>query len=417
VTGSFNTNLLRYWGLDPATATVAQANAVFNPYRYGFPVEVAVDGAAGTASVKKHYSMGRHAVELAYVMPDQRTVYITDDGTNDSIQMFLAKTPGDLSEGRLFAMRWFQTSKAGQPHGTADIYWIELGQSAKDSDVEALLKNDIKFSDIFETEAPVNGQCPSAAAGFKWVNADAAVNGDCLRLKPGMELAASRLESRRYAGYLGATTEFRKTEGITYNPEGHRLYISFSEMNNGVTDNHAKWDLGGPNHMKLAANQCGGVFEFVVAKDSILGSEYVVQSASALVEGIWLADPANPNAYPPDSPYAGKNDCSVNGIANPDNLTYLPGWDTLIIGEDSGNEHQNDAAWAYNVSTGEMARILTTPYGSETTGVYFYPDINGFAYIKTQVQHPYGESDQNQLQKPQDAQSYTGYIGPFPSMK
>jgi hypothetical protein len=416
VTGSSNTNLVRYWGLDPATATVAQAKAVFNPYYYGFPVEVTVD-VNGGAKVQKHYAMGRHAVELAYVMPDQKTAYITDDGTNDSLQMFIAKTAGDLSEGRLFAARWFQTSPAGAPHGAADIYWIELGVSAKSADVELLVKNGIKFSDIFETEAPSPpGTCPSAAAGFKSVNTDAAVPSECIRLKPGMELAASRLESRRYAAYLGATTEFRKLEGITYNAEGHRLYVSFSELNNGLEDNHTKWDVGGPNHIRLAANKCGGVFEFTIAKDPVIGSDYVAQSTRALVEGTWLQNPANPNPYPANSPYAGKNDCSVNGIANPDNLSFVPGYNTLLIGEDSISEHQNDSVWAYDVVSGEMNRILTTPYGAETTGVYFYPNINGHAYIKTQVQHPYGESDQNQVMDPSELRSYTGYIGPLPRM-
>jgi secreted PhoX family phosphatase len=424
VTGTFNTNLLRYWGLDPATATVAQAKAVFNPYYYGFPVEVAV-AAAGMPKVTKHYAMGRRAVELAYVMPDQKTVYLTDDGTNDSLQMFVAKTAGDLSEGRLFAARWFQTSPAGAPHGTADISWIELGTSAKSADVEQLVMNGIKFSDIFEAEAPhvdpatnkVDGTCPSAAAGFRWVNVDAAAPGECVRLKAGMELAASRLESRRYASYLGATTEFRKLEGITYNPEGHRLYVSFSELNNGVENNHAKWDLGGPNHIRLAANKCGGVFEFTIAKDAVIGSDYIAADARALVEGTWLQDPASPNPYPADSPYAGKNECAVSGIANPDNLSYVPGFATLFIGEDSGSEHQNDSVWAYNVETGEMSRILTTPYGAETTGVYFYADINGHAYLKAQVQHPYGESDQNMAQDPSDLRAYAGYIGPLPAMK
>lgn len=424
VTGSFNTNLLRYWGLDPQTATVAQAKAVFKPYYYGFPVEVALD-AAGAPKVTKHYAMGRRAVELGYVMPDQKTVYLTDDGTNDSLQMFIAKTAGDLSEGRLFAARWFQTSPAGVPHGTADISWIELGASAKSADVEQLVMNGIVFSDIFETEAPhvdpvtnkADGTCTGAAAGFRWVNVDSAAPGECVRLKVGMELAASRLESRRYAAYLGATTEFRKLEGITYNPEGHRLYVAFSELNNGVENNNAKWDLGGPNHIRLAANKCGGVFEFTIAKDAVLGSDYVAADAKALVEGKWLQDPASPNPYPADSPYTGKNECSVNSIANPDNLSFVPGFATLFIGEDSGSEHQNDSVWAYNVATGEMNRILTTPYGAESTGVYFYADINGHAYLKAQVQHPYGESDQAQMQDPSELRSYTGYIGPLPSMK
>lgn len=415
LTGASNVNFLRYFALDPTTATLDAARATFNAYYYGFPVEVVV-GEDGSSAVTKHYAMGRHAVELARVMPDRKTVYITDDGTNDSLQMFVADTPGDLSEGRLFAARWSQTSPAGAAHGAADIDWIELGTSATSSEVEQLVARGIAFSDIFQSEpAAADGACPTA--GFVPVNVDAAKAGpECLRLVAGMELAASRLENRRYAAYLGATTEFRKLEGIAYNPAGQRLYVAFSELNNGVEDNHATRDLGGPNHVRLAANPCGGVFEFVIARNDVIGSDYVAESTRALIEGEWLEDPNQPNPYPAESPYAGKNTCAVTTLANPDNLSFIPGFDTLLIGEDSGVEHQNDAVWAYNVTSGQLDRILTTPYGAETTGVYFYPNIGGHAYIKAQVQHPYGESDQDQLTGPDDLRSYTGYIGPLPRM-
>jgi secreted PhoX family phosphatase len=181
-------------------------------------------------------------------------------------------------------------------------------------------------------------------------------------------------------------------------------------------NNNAKWDLGGPNHVRVAENKCGAVFEFSVGHDSTIGTDYVVQSARALLEGIWLADPANPNPYPVGNPFAGKNECSVSAIANPDNVSYIPGYHMLLVGEDSGSEHQNDAVWAYDTETGALDRILTTPYGAETTGVYFYPNIGGHAYIKAQVQHPFGESDQSLMMDPSELRSYTGYIGPFPSM-
>src|SRR3546814_13242323 len=52
-----------------------------NPYFWGFPVEISVSD-AGAATATKHYSMGRFAHELSYVMPDKKTVYEKDDGTN-----------------------------------------------------------------------------------------------------------------------------------------------------------------------------------------------------------------------------------------------------------------------------------------------------------------------------------------------
>lgn len=413
VTGSSNTNMLRYFGLDPATVTVAAAKAAFKPYYYGFPVEIAV-GATGATTVKRHYAMGRGAIELAYVMPDRKTVYISSDGTNNALMMFVAKTAGDLSEGRLYAARWFQTSPAGAPKGSADLYWIELGTTAKNSDVQALIDGGITFSQIFDTATmAADGSCP---AGFKAVNTDAVTSNECLSLKTGMELAASRLESRRYAAYLGATTEFRKMEGITYDPAGHRVYIAFSELNNGTNNNHATKDLGGPNHIRLAENKCGAVYELTVGKDVVIGTDYVAASAKSLLEGIWLQDPANLNPYPAGSPYAGKNECAVSAIANPDNVAFVTGYHTLLIGEDSGSEHQNDAVWAYDLETGRLDRIMTTPYGAESTGVYFYPNVRGRAYIKAQVQHPFGESDQNMMMDPAELRSYTGYIGPLPAM-
>ena len=106
----------------------------------------------------------------------------------------------------------------------------------------------------------------------------------------------------------------------------------------------------------------------------------------------------------------------MDGIASPDNMSYLPGRDTLFIGEDTTTGHQNDAVWALNLTSGELTRILTTPYGAETTSVYAYPDVNGHGYVMAVVQHPYGESDEDKLQSPDQAQAYLGYIGPFPKL-
>ena len=433
--GSPDRSMLRYWGLDPATATIAEAKAVYSPYRYGYVVEVAVDG-SGATTVTKHYAAGRRALELAYVMPDRRTVYLSDDGVNDGFYMFVAKREGDLSEGQLYAARWFQTSAPDQPAGRADIHWLQLGPNATNAEVKALIDGGIKFSDIFETEPQAdNGTCPSAGSGFRAINTE--TGRECLRLKPGQELAASRLETRRYAAYIGATTEFRKTEGITFNPAAQRLYVAFSELNQGMindtsSDPAKNKDLGGPNHVQVARNDCGAVYEMAVSPNATLGSDYVVESASALVEGVWLKAPGA-SLYPSNSPYydptftlpdsngvpkpATVNVCDVDGIANPDNLSFINGYDTLLIGEDTVDGHQNDMVWAYNIVTRELTRIFSAPYGSETTGVYFYPNINGYAYIKAQVQHPYAESDTDKVGSDVSVtQSYTGYIGPFPAM-
>ena len=105
----------------------------------------------------------------------------------------------------------------------------------------------------------------------------------------------------------------------------------------------------------------------------------------------------------------------MNGIANPDNVTFLDGYDTLIIGEDTTDGHQNDAIWSYDMATGDLTRILTTPYGAETTSPYWYGNLGGWAYLRVVVQHPYGETDQDELTDPADANAYVGYFGPLPA--
>lgn len=43
--------------------------------------------------------------------------------------------------------------------------------------------------------------------------AQAGVGPECLRVKPGQEILASRFETRRYLAMLGGTTEWSKMEG------------------------------------------------------------------------------------------------------------------------------------------------------------------------------------------------------------
>jgi hypothetical protein len=391
----------RYFGIDPDGATLADYQAVSNAYFWGHAVEVTVDSDGGY-EVTKHFSMGRMALELAYVMPDEKTVYMSDDGTNVGFYMYVADTAGDLSSGTLFAAKWIQTSAAGG--GAADIQWIELG-SATDQEVEDMIwADDIHFSDIFTTADPLDETtCPD-----DFMNSIYLGNFECLQVNSGMETAAAFLETGRYASMLGATLEFRKEEGITFDPVASTLYVAMSEVNNSMLDGHSR-DSGGPNDIRLQQNDCGVVYALDVSPSSETGSMYTAANFRAFVEGV-------PVDYADDSPYA-NNSCSVNGIANPDNVTFVPENRVLIIGEDTGSGHQNDIIWAHDVVSRNMTRIQTTPYGSETTSPYWYPDINGYSYLTSVVQHPYGESDSDQSTGSDDERAYTGYIGPFPTMQ
>ncbi len=389
-------SMAKYFGVDTALAPLSAFKSVFQPYKYGFPVEIAVND-KGEPTVAKHYAMGRVAVELALVMPDKKTAYISDDGTNTGLYRFVADKAGDLSAGQLFAAKWEQTS--AEAAGAARISWVDLGHGT-DAEIAAAQKFGVRFSDIFEVaKFKDDGSCPE---GFMSSNAEG--RSECLKVKKDMEVYASRLETRRYASMLGATTEFRKMEGLTHDAEGKRLFVAMSEVSNGMEDSikDGKYDKGGRNDIKLAKNACGAVYELPY------DANYVVTGAAGFIAG-------KPTEYK-DGPFAGKT-CDIDGIANPDNLSFIPGFGTLLIGEDTGTGHQNDASWAVNVETKAMTRITTTPYGAENTSLDWYADINGYAYLMTVVQHPYGESDEDKLVNPDDARAYVGYIGPFPAFK
>lgn len=87
---------------------------------------------------------------------------------------------------------------------------------------------------------------------------------ECLRLKPGMEFAAAFLETRRYAGYLGASTEWSKWEGMTFDPLRQQLYVSISVVRNGAENSSTRgvadprYDQCGPNAVRVKVCERGG---------------------------------------------------------------------------------------------------------------------------------------------------------------
>lgn len=418
-----------YWGGDLTKS---------NPYYYGWTPEVSID-ASGNPVYSKHYAMGRAAHELAYVMPDKKTVYMSDDGTNGALYMFVADTAEDLSAGQLYAAKWNQVNDNGA--GQATLTWIDLGHST-DATISALLNPDnnvttndgITFADIFDSEVPadeVNGICTTA--GYVFTNT--ATGRECLSLKnvdgagtagdAGDIALASRLETRRMAAYLGATTEFSKMEGITFNARDGKMYMAMSRIYRGMTsgsdgkDDKYDYGNGSGDHIQLTENKCGAVYEMPVAGNNTIGSDYVAYSMKGLVAG--------KNVDYTGTALVG-NTCDIDGISEPDNVAFLEDSNLLLIGEDTGN-HLNDMVWAYNIANDKLTRIVTTQYGSETTNPYFYRDINGFGYITLTSQHPFGEIDSGsdtvtgepyysggKTSLPTDEDSLktqTGYIGPF----
>ena len=132
----------------------------------------------GSYDVMKHYTMGRVAVELAYVMPDKRTAYVTDDGTNVGFFKYVADKEEDLSCGNLYCSKFTQTSEDN--YGTFDIESVYMAYGCEDDIAEYVY--DTKFSDIWEfRDGDEDGGCPS---GFRPIN-QLTGGFECLRLKPG----------------------------------------------------------------------------------------------------------------------------------------------------------------------------------------------------------------------------------------
>lgn len=402
-----------------------------NPYRYGHAVEIKVDNKGSTKAYKR-YAMGRLSMELAEIMPDERTAYMGDDGRDTMMFMFVADQPRDLSSGTLYAGRWYQSfAEAG---GSADIQWIKMGH-AHEKEIETLIASGVRFSDIFDSvSAAEYKEHPERFLEYKPVQVYEGQGGNraaasalsdtpvYLKVNPGMEMAAAFLESRRYGAMLGATSEFTKMEGVTHSPEAHKLYIAMSYIEGGMIN--GKNGQRPADHIKLTGDSadlsCGAVYEAEMSpaqKDSSgqeIASNWVVKNMIAKIAG----------AKKPEGQSVGPYDrCDTNRIANPDNIKYSSAMRTLFIGEDSAN-HLNNFLWAYQPETGSLTRILSAPIGGELTGLQVVPDANGFSYIMSNVQHPGARNDLKQypdtikleLRKNVDQRGRVGYLKGMPAI-
>jgi secreted PhoX family phosphatase len=354
-----------------------------NPYHYGLVPEVTVKR-NGAYEVTKHYALGRIARELAEVMPDQRTVYMGDDGAATGLFLFVADQPKNLSAGTLYAAKWTQTSD--QNGGAADLTWVKLG-SASDDEIRALVEGGITFADIFDArnEDPQDAgyQKVRSYTGTEW-----------LKLKPGMEKAAAFLETRRYAAYLGATTEFTKMEGIAHDPrkdKAHGLngkaFVVISRIETTM-----KADAAAPaDDIRLPENFGGGIYELDLVggvadtSGAAINSPYVAKNMRSIPEllGGWLGK----DAAGKEIKDAEGNRCAQDQVCGGDNLKYSPATRTLFVGEDTGRRN-NNYVWAFNLDTRTLSRILSTPMGAEATGLQVVENAYGFGYVMSNFQHP-----------------------------
>lgn len=285
-----------------------------NPYDYGYIVEITEPTAAAPVPVK-HFTLGRSAHENPIIMPDEKTVYLTDDGEFKGFYKFVADIAGDLSAGTLYAAKVTQdagvtdSAKAG-----FDISWIELG-SSNNADIETFIRS---FDGIDETDY-VDGQTNYVDDAD--IAAYAAGTGD-------VEVAF--VETLRAAEAKGATTEFNKMEGININYEGAKsgkipfMYVAMADVTGSMSD--------GTGDIDITANRCGIVYRFPLEAD------YNVSRMDPVVVG---------GAYDGGST---TDKCDSNGIAQPDNVLVLDDG-SVLIGEDTSN-HKNNMMWLYRPAKG-----------------------------------------------------------------
>ena len=340
-----------------------------NPYHYGHMPEVTVN-ADGTASIKKHYNLGRISHELVQVMPDNRTVLMGDDATNSGYFVFVADKEKDLSSGTLYVAKVGAGFSIDPAAAAAPLTWIKLG-SATSAEIKALADK-LKPTDIMS----VVSTDPQDATYTK-VNANGKT--EWIKVNAGMEKAAAFLETHRYASLVGASMGFSKMEGTTVNIKDKVAYSALQNCIASMVAGNAFNTVGnGISIPKLlnagvvmALNLKGGQKDTTGAA---IVSEWMPVDTKALISGEDITADALGNTANPDK------------IANPDNLKFSESLRTLFIGEDS-SQHVNNFLWAYNIDTKVLSRIMSIPAGGESTGLHAVDELNGWTYIMSNFQH------------------------------
>jgi secreted PhoX family phosphatase len=341
-----------------------------NPYNYGHLPEVTVNP-DGSASIKKHYCMGRISHELVQVLGDNRTVIMGDDATNSGYFVFVADKEKDLSSGSLYVAKVGPGFSLDPAAAAAPLSWIKLGSATSD-EIRSLAAS-IKATDIMDVKTT-----DPQDAGYTKV----AANGrtEWLKLKPGMEKAAAFLETHRYAALVGASMGFTKMEGTTVNLKDKIAYSALQNCQTSMVAGNALNVPGNGISIPKALN-AGAVMMLNLKggqKDTAgnaINSEWMPVDTKALLVGEDITADALGNTANP------------NKVGNPDNLKFSEKMRTLFIGEDS-SQHVNNFLWAYNVDTKQLSRLLSVPAGGESTGLHAVDDINGWTYIMSNFQHP-----------------------------
>lgn len=290
----YQTSTFRQAGQNRMTAHLGRPA---NAYDYGYVVEITDPTGAQPRAVKR-LAMGRFSHENAVIMPDRRTVYLSDDDTDGGFYKFIADRPNDLSTGTLYAAKLRQRAPTGAEAATTsfDLQWIQLAHGHEEQIRAWVRAHDGKAQNITDAEIAdwAAGRAPDDRVAF--------------------------LETRKAARAKGATTEFRKAEGVNLGlNKTPALYLAIAEVTRGMADK--------AGDIQLAENRCGLIYRLP------LSAAFDVNHME-----IALAGQEVPALYDADL-------CSTDHIAGPDNLVVLADG-TLLIAEDT-DYRRNAMLWAW----------------------------------------------------------------------
>ena len=287
-----------------------------NPYDYGYIVEIE-DASTTEPDFIKHLAMGRFSHENAAVMPDERTVYLTDDGYDTVLFKFIADTAGNLSAGTLYAAQVAQDDTRDSAITGFDVEWVEMAASSNSE-----IQNWVDQYDGITTEDFSGGQ--NSYITDEEINdwAEGRLNEDLNEdgtVGYALDDRVAFLESRKAAAALGASDEWNKMEGVAFNPNApEHLYLAMSRIESAMTD--------GQDDIDVTQNSCGIVYRMTVAE------AWNVNRIEPMISG---------GPYTSSATY----ECDVNNLAGPDNLVVLDDG-RVLVGEDTG-KHENNMVWLW----------------------------------------------------------------------
>ena len=259
-------------------------------------------------------------------MPDQKTVYLSDDGTDVVFFKFIAERAGDLSSGTMYAAKVTQDEGDDSSIVGFDLAWIELGSSTN-ADLEAAID---EYDGIDETHYIVDGNSYITDQQINdW--AESKLNQDLddsgsVATSPFADDRVAFLETLKASEALGATVEFNKMEGININYEGAKngdipfMYVGLTDIAGAMTDNSGD--------IQVSENRCGIMYQLPLEAD------FNVSRMEPVVAG----GPYNSSAT--------GSTCSDDNVSAPDNVLVLDDG-RVLMGEDTGR-HVNNMLWIYN---------------------------------------------------------------------